>query len=728
MQFKVKNIILFSLFSIFLIATIIILSLLLIFSDNQLIDRQLIQFSIIIIIIISIVTLLVFIMILIKILNNFLNPLKYSTIIMNKISKGDGNLEIKLSIKNKDEAGSFISAFNEFIKNIKTLIETISLTASQSVHLGNKQSNMIEITLKAVENISYTINTLKNQSTLLADNIDSSSNSIENISINIKDLIQKITIQSKTVSETLELINTMKNSIENVAKIAQEKKNITDNLGNITIIEELRVEGTNKIIKDISKSIDDMLDMIETINNISSQTNLLSMNAAIEAAQAGESGKGFAVVADEIGKLADSTGEKAKNISESLKTLIKNINHALDSSEESGKSFKNINKEVTNVIDAFSDISETTNALLNGTKEVTATSNSLKSITNNIDNKSSMMLSKVNDINKTIINIKNASNKSLTEIDQIKKKTNEINSAIIEIAHYTIENNNNIVKLNEDSNKFTQVDKATISSDTATKKLMQFIMMNMQNIGKKLFFLYPPEKFNNKIIMEMVGNGYEIYIMKDHINILKILKKYNNSFLFINIDKILNEVQWEEYIKDIIFNPATKEIKIGIISDKEDKAIKQKYLLNLNIPCGFIKLTENFKNNLIILNTIIESNEIRPRRQYIRVNIEKEQHSKFDIKVDNTIYTGNIIDLSIAGLRCIFSASTRFVIDKEIENINLDLAGTFINLKGKITMYHEGSNSYVIMFDNLTDSNINDKLLNFIFNLLQKTIEQELKN
>ena len=729
MQFKIKNIIIFALFGI-LITVVTILCLLLLLTGDLSKEKQeqFFQLSISIIIIISIVSLTVFILILIKIINNFMKPIKYSSKIMENISSGKGSLDTKVATNNNDEAGSFISAFNEFLDNVKTLINAVTLTSNQSALIGNKQSNMVEITLKAIENISSFINTMKNQSTLLVDNISSSSNSIENLTGNIRELIINISSQSKTVTETSDLINVIKNSIDDVAKIARNKKQVADNLGNITIIEEQRVEETNKIINDISKSIDDILEMIEIINNISDHSNLLSMNAAIEASQAGVYGKGFGVVADEIGKLADSTGEKAKDISVSLKTLIKNINHALDSSRESEKSFKNIRLEVTNVINAFDEISVTTNELFTGIKAITDSSNSLKEITYNIDNKSSMMLSKLNDINNTIANIRNSSNNCLSEIDRIQNKTYEINSAIVEIAHYTIDNNNNTIKLNEEACRFTHTSPDIISTNTATTKLMQFMLMNMQNIGKKIFFLYPPDTLNNdKMIIEIIKSGYEIYIIQDHINILKILKDYNNSALFINIDKILDEVQWEEYVQKILDNPKTREIKIGIISNIEDKEIKKKYLIKHNVSCGFIKLSDDHTDNLKILSSIFEANEIRGRRKYIRTVFGEDIKVRFEINADNTVYSGNILNLSIVGMKCLFSNNERFIINKKFENISIDLAGTVIYLNGEISMHHEGSNSYVIMFKNITDSEYYETLISFIINSLQSEMESEMK-
>lgn len=724
MLFKTKTLILSLVYGILLTVSFIFCILFLL---NRVQEPEAQNTTMIFIIIISAILLSLFILLLYRIINNFMRSLKYSSIILENILSGSGNLDSKVTFKQKNEAGKFIIFFNEFLKNTKDLVSAIRIAATNNVQAGNKQSEILETVLKAIDKISHYINIMKNQSILLADNITSSSNSIENITVTIKELMDNISDQSKTVMNTSDLIFNMKNTIADVAKIAQSKKTITDNLGRITVKEEERLEETNKLIGNISKSIDDMLEMIEIINSISAQTNLLSMNASIEAAQAGEYGKGFAVVADEIGKLADSTGEKAKDISASLKTLIKNIGLALESSKESERSFKNINSEVNNVIETLNEIYSITDNLLNSAKEVTDSSNSLKTITNGIDNKSSIMLNKINEINRSVISIRNSSGKSLYEIDQIKHETQEINSSVVEIAHYTIENNNSIYELNKKAFQYANIEEDTLSLDASTKNLMQFMMTNVQNIGKRIFFIYPPRIINSdNMIKELIKRGFEVYMIKDHINLHKILNKYNNSVIFINIDEIMEEFKWENYIKNIINNPETKEVRVGIISNTENNKIKSKYLMELNIQCGFIKLTENIEDNLKLLNTIFEANEIKGRRKYLRAGIEEDDKCKFEIQEDNTEYTGKILDISIAGMRCNFSDNTRFIINKFFKKISLDLNGLNINTGGEIVMHHEDTNSYVIMFDNIQESQYYDDLISFIYNSLQNKIDKIL--
>lgn len=143
-------------------------------------------------------------------------------------------------------------------------------------------------------------------------------------------------------------------SVNNVAAITANRLSGMD-----TLIELIRtcgeqVRDTSTIIQEIQNTANDMIELIALINNISSQTNLLSMNAAIEA---GDAGQGFAVVAEEIRKLAEDTGTNARNIATSLKATIERIHDATDSGKKSEESLENINREVELFSTALKEVS-----------------------------------------------------------------------------------------------------------------------------------------------------------------------------------------------------------------------------------------------------------------------------------------------------------------------------------------------------------------------------------
>ncbi|MFP4363974.1 MAG: methyl-accepting chemotaxis protein [Spirochaetia bacterium] len=359
----------------------------------------------------------------------------------------EGDLRERVNIQSSDSIGTLAAQFNKAVENIKSIVSGVKETASSSMQISKELSWHVEETLSSTTQISGNVTAMKSQITELSSEINTSSSAVEQIFANIRSLVEQIESQSSAVSQTSASIEEMNASIASVSRIANEKRQATDGLVNITKSGGEDVQKTINVISEISHSIDDMLDMISVINNVSAQTNLLAMNAAIEAAHAGDAGRGFAVVADEIRKLAESTGTNAKNISTSLKSIIEKINDARKSSLNTGNSFEEINTEVMDFVHAFSEISSSTEELTSGSKEMLTATNSLMEISENIRSGSKEMQTGAEDITNALLHVKEISKKNLEKMDEIDTGTHEINRAVTEISDYSIRNNDSLMKL-----------------------------------------------------------------------------------------------------------------------------------------------------------------------------------------------------------------------------------------------------------------------------------------
>ncbi|MCK5201749.1 MAG: hypothetical protein KAR21_25525, partial [Spirochaetales bacterium] len=249
-----------------------------------------------------------------------------------KVSKdmAEGDLSKEIAIIPNDAIGDMAENFNLAIFSLKSIIGGVVSTANEGSELNDLLSGRITQIEVSSGEMSNTLDQIHEKIKEENNQIVEASSALEEISVNTSSLSKQISLQAESVSTTSAAAEEMAASINNVARVADSRKNVTESLIKITKEGGEKIEEANTIVQNAVKNMGAMQEMLEVINNITSQTNLLSMNAAIEAAHAGDAGKGFAVVADEIRKLAESTAENARDISDSLTSLINRINQTAD--------------------------------------------------------------------------------------------------------------------------------------------------------------------------------------------------------------------------------------------------------------------------------------------------------------------------------------------------------------------------------------------------------------
>jgi methyl-accepting chemotaxis protein len=192
-------------------------------------------------------------------------------------------------------------------------------------------------------------------------------------------------------------------------------------------------------IKEISKQSEGLLEINAVIENLASQTNLLSMNAAIEAAHAGEAGKGFAVVADEIRKLAENSSEQSKTISSVLKKITGSFTTITSATEAVLAKFEAITEGVTTVSEQEDTIRSSMEEQMQGSKQVLDGVAKVKDITTQVQSSAQEMLE--------------GSQQVITESHNLEAATQEISNGMNEMATGAHEINQAITQVNESSGK-----------------------------------------------------------------------------------------------------------------------------------------------------------------------------------------------------------------------------------------------------------------------------------
>ncbi len=283
-------------------------------------------------------------------------PLNTASDMLGELAEKDADLTMIMDVKTNDDIGRLADNFNAFIEKLRLLINDIRTSARKAEEHKESIVSSSEETSSATHEISANISSMLKQMNSLDENIGTNATSIEEISSNIESFDIQIAKQTGMVEQSTSAITEMMASIQSVAAITQNKRKTTENLKEIAADGITKMDETSTGFKEVVSRVHEIKEMAELINGIASQTNLLSMNAAIEAAHAGDAGKGFAVVADEIRKLAESAAQSSVNITEAINKIVESVQTTDINVKNSADSFNTINREISDTVGAFQEI------------------------------------------------------------------------------------------------------------------------------------------------------------------------------------------------------------------------------------------------------------------------------------------------------------------------------------------------------------------------------------
>jgi methyl-accepting chemotaxis protein len=341
-----------------------------------------------------------------------------------------GDLTKAIIATSKDEIGTLSDEMSTFQDGLNT-----SLNKLKGFSRINKEvkeeliATASETTAAAVE-ISANIGSINNQMSTLDQNIARSNREILEISSFTNELSQHVSEQSIMVEESTASITEMIASISNVSRLTEKNQQVIKSLIETAGDGDLKLSETTNLIEEINSSVNEINSMAQIIQNISSQTNLLAMNAAIEAAHAGAQGKGFAVVADEIRKLAEASAKNTKVISTNLKDIVGRIEKASQSGKSTKEAFSHINNNIKDVSEALFTVSASTTELNAGGTQILQAMSGLSDISNLVQEKSEVVKNEAESVYTMMGTVSEISSMVTNAITEVNIGFNEVTEAV----------------------------------------------------------------------------------------------------------------------------------------------------------------------------------------------------------------------------------------------------------------------------------------------------------
>lgn len=340
------------------------------------------------------------------------------------LAQRDFTTEIEPSGSNEMQA--LMRNMNNMVYEINNFFLIVKKTASKAISSGYSINDSSTSTAAATNEINSNVEEITMEFDQINESMERAVRAINITNEQVRTLVSDNQSQTLAIDESTNAISSMASAVVGIRENAIKRTRAAAEMRELVSDGDSKISATNEILEEVMGQLDEIGEVVTLIDSITEQTNLLSMNAAIESAHAGEFGKGFAVVAEEIRSLAESTADNAKKINEAVSNVIEKVTQAHQSSQLASKAFSKVSNHSSEMIESFTQITKEIGNIDDQTHQITQKTDITASTADKINSYCTNLAAQQETVAQEITAIKNLFQNALESIHQISQGTEDI--------------------------------------------------------------------------------------------------------------------------------------------------------------------------------------------------------------------------------------------------------------------------------------------------------------